>query len=91
MMSLHASKRLFCYAVILLLAACDNTNSGFPAPECGGAKGQCAQFITIVTTPNVASLLIGMRQQFKTSAIFSDASLQDITQKVTWSVSNNDQ
>jgi len=89
MMSLHASKRLFCYAVILLLAACDNTNSGFPAPECGGAKGQCAQFITIVTTPNVASLLIGMRQQFKTSAIFSDASLQDITQKVTWSVSNN--
>lgn len=88
MKQLNHIKHLFCFAFILLLTACDGTDSGFPAPECGGQDNQCKELLTLVTTPNVATVLTGMQQQFKTTAVFSDGSLQDISDLVSWSVSN---
>ncbi len=88
MKQLNHIKRLFSFAFILLLAACDGSNSGFPAPECGGPDNPCKELLTIVTTPNVATVLTGMQQQFKTTAVFSDGSLQDLSDLVIWSVSD---
>lgn len=88
MKPLNYIKQLVCFTFILLLTACDGTSSGFPAPDCGDTNNDCPEFVTMVTTPNVASLLIGMQQQFKANAIYADVSSQDISQRVTWSVDN---
>jgi trimeric autotransporter adhesin len=48
-----------------------------------------AVLVSIAVTPADAVLLLGTLQQFTATGTFSDGSVQDITDSVTWSSSNN--
>jgi hypothetical protein len=49
---------------------------------------QATSLVTIVVTPNRASIPVGNNQQFIATGNYSDGSTQDITSGVTWTSSN---
>jgi hypothetical protein len=68
---------------IALLLAVFTTGCG-----CGGGGGDSADLVSIEVTPANPSIALGTDQQFTATGIFSDNSVQDLTNSVTWSSSD---
>jgi len=66
----------------LLLAACDNESSGFPADRC---RDNCVVGNeTLVVAPSNSLLVPGSERQLRATLINADGSSRDVTESATW-------
>jgi uncharacterized protein YjdB len=79
------------------LVDANNTGAATISAELNGISGSCtvnvhavADLVSITVTPSDASLEIGFTQSFSAQGQFSDGSSRDVTQSLSWSVSNSD-
>ncbi|QBG36190.1 Ig-like domain-containing protein [Litorilituus sediminis] len=75
--------------LLLLITACgDSSDSPFPAPACGSADNPCKELVTFTISPSKQNTLVGMSQQFTATAYYDDGSQDDVTEQVSWQVSD---
>ncbi len=72
------------------LAVGSATVSATLGPVCGTTTlgVTAAVLVSIVVDPHDAATVVGVTRQFIASGVYSDSTVQDLTQQVTWSSSN---